>query len=61
MVVREVGWVERLAYTQTQAAQALGISRSTFYRRILPFVETIEIGSGARLIPVDEVKRFVAE
>jgi hypothetical protein len=38
-----VGRVERLAYTRTQAAEALGISRSTFDRRVLPFVETIEM------------------
>ncbi len=61
VVVREATYVERLAYTRTQAAAALGISRSTFIRRVLPFVETIETGSGMRLIPVDEVKRFLAE
>jgi hypothetical protein len=61
VVVREAAWVERLAYTQTQAAQALGISRSSFYRRVLPFVEVVEIGSGARLIPVDELERILAE
>jgi hypothetical protein len=60
-IVREAPRVERLAYTRTQAAQALGIGRSTFIRRVLPFVETIEIGSGARLVPVDELQRFVAE
>jgi hypothetical protein len=60
-IIREAARVERLAYTRTQAAQALGISRSTFIRRVLPFVETIETGWGARLIPVDEVERFVAE
>jgi transcriptional regulator of acetoin/glycerol metabolism len=27
--------VERLAYTPRQAAEALGVSRSTFYRRVL--------------------------
>jgi hypothetical protein len=61
VVIREATYVERLAYTRTQAAAALGISRFTFIRRVLPFVETIEIGSGARLIPADEVERFVAE
>jgi hypothetical protein len=53
--------VERLAYTRSQAAEALGISRSTFIRRVLPFVETIETGWGTRLVPVDEVERFVVE
>jgi hypothetical protein len=61
VVVREAAHVERLAYTRTQAATALGISRSTFIRRVLPFVETIETGWGTRLIPVDELDRFVAE
>ena len=61
VVIREATYVERLAYTRTQAAAALGISRSTFIRRVLPFVETIETGSGTRLIPVDEIERFLAE
>ncbi len=61
VVVREAAYVERLAYTRNQAAQALGISRSTFIRRVLPFVETIETGWGTSLIPVDEVERFVVE
>ena len=60
-IIRETTRVERLAYTRTQAAQALGISRSTFIRRVLPFVDTIETGWGARLVPVDEVERLVAE
>jgi hypothetical protein len=53
--------VERLAYTRTQAAEALGVSRSTFDRRILPLVETVEMPWGARLIPVDELHRLIAE
>jgi hypothetical protein len=61
IVIREATYVERLAYTRTQAAVALGISRSTFIQHVLPFVETIATGSGTRLIPVDEVERFVAE
>jgi len=61
VAAREVQRVERLAYTRTQAAAALGISRTTFNRHVLPFVETIEIGSGARLIPVDELQRYTAE
>lgn len=60
-IVREATRVERLAYTRTQAAEALGISRSTFNRRILPLVETVEMPWGARLIPVDELQRLLAE
>ena len=59
--MREATGVERLAYTRTQAAEALGISRSTFNRRVLPFIATIEMPWGARLIPVDELERFLNE
>lgn len=61
VVVREATRVERLAYTRTHAAQALGISTSTFNRRILPFIETVQMDWGTRLIPVDELERFLAE
>jgi Recombinase/Bacterial regulatory protein, Fis family len=60
VVVREAGHVERLAYTRSQAAQALGISRSTL-RRLLPYIETIEMPWGATLIPVDELERLARE
>jgi hypothetical protein len=60
-VAREPKRVERLAYTRTQAAAALGISRTSFNRHVLPYVETIEIGSGSRLVPIDELKRYTAE
>ena len=61
VVVREATRVERLAYTRSQAAEALGISTSTFNRRVLPFIETVEVGWYTRLVPVDELKRFAAE
>jgi Recombinase len=60
-IVREASRVERLAYTRTQAAVALGISRSTFDRRVLPDVETLEMPWGTSLIPVDELERLLAE
>jgi hypothetical protein len=60
-VVREATRVERLAYTRTQAAEALGISRSTFNRRVLPYVESVEMPWGAHLIPADELERLLAE
>ncbi len=59
-VVRQATRVKKLAYTRTQAAQALGISTSTFERRILPFIETVEMDWGKRFIPVDELERFLA-
>ena len=60
-IVREATRIERLAYTRTQAAEALGISRSTFNRRVLPLIETLEMPWGARLVPVDELQRVLAE
>src|SRR5256885_9749267 len=60
VVVREASHVERLAYSRSQAAEALGISRSTL-RRLLPYIETIEMPWGAKLIPVDELERLVAD
>lgn len=60
VVVREASYVERLAYTRSQAAQALGISRSTL-RRLLPYVDTIEMPWGGKLIPVDELERIAVE
>jgi len=59
-VVRKADIVVRLAYTPTQAAQALGVSRSSLYR-FLPYIETIETPSGNPLIPVDELERLAAE
>lgn len=59
-IIREAQCVERLAYTRSQAAEALGISRSTFVRRVLPHVETLEMPWGAKLIPADELERLLA-
>jgi hypothetical protein len=60
-LVREATRVDRLVYTRTQAADALGVSRSTFNRRVLPLIETVEMPWGTRLIPVDELERLLAE
>jgi hypothetical protein len=60
-VVRKATRVERLVYTRNQAAEALGISRSTFNRRVLPIIETVEMPWGTRLIPADELERLIAE
>jgi hypothetical protein len=59
--VREAQRVERLAYTRTQAAAALGMTPATFARRVLPLIETIEMPSGKQLVPVDELERLLAE
>jgi hypothetical protein len=61
LVVREATSVERIAYTRTQAAEALGVSRSTFDRRVLPLLETVETPWGTRLVPVDELTRLLGE
>jgi hypothetical protein len=58
---REASRVERLAYTRTQAAQALGVGRSTFDRTILPLIETVVMPTGTLLVPVDELERFLTE
>ncbi len=57
MVVRQV---ERLAYTRNQAAEALGISRTTL-TRLLPYIDTIETPWGTTLIPADELQRLLTE
>jgi hypothetical protein len=61
VAVHQASVVVRLAYTRAQAAEALGISRSTFIRRVLPFIETVELAGGSRLVPVDELERLLAE
>lgn len=53
--------VERLTYTRRQAAEALGVSLSTIDRRVVPVLSTFFNDWGMRLIPVDELKRYVAE
>jgi hypothetical protein len=53
--------VKPLAYTRTQAAAALGVTRTTFDRRVLPLLETIDVPWGPRLVPVDEIERFAKE
>jgi hypothetical protein len=37
------------------------VSRSTFDRRVLPLIETVEMPWGTKLIPVDELERLTAE
>ncbi len=58
--MRQADYIERLAYTRSQTAQALGISRSTL-SRLLPHIETIELPWGTSLIPVDELERIAVE
>ena len=60
VVVRQPARVERLAYTRAQAAEALGISRTTL-TRLLPYIDTIETPWDTTLVPVDELERLLAE
>lgn len=53
--------VERLAYTRQQAAKAIGVSLATLDRRVVPAIETVRTEWGARLIPVAELERYLAE
>jgi hypothetical protein len=57
--LREAEEVERLAYTRRQAAEALGVSISTIDRRVVPVIDTVKTSWGQRLIPVDELERFL--
>lgn len=59
--VRVADEVRRLVYTRSQAAEALAISRTTFDRRVLPYIEIVETPWGTELIPVDELERLVRE
>lgn len=59
--VRHATDVDRLVYTRRQAAEALGVSRSTFERRVLPLLETVDMPWGTRLVPVDELERLVEQ
>jgi hypothetical protein len=51
--------VPPLAYSRRQAAEALGVSISTIDRRIIPTIDTVKLPWGQRLIPVDELERFL--
>ena len=53
--------MDRLAYTRTQAAEALGVSRSTFNKRVLPLIETVVLPWGTKLVPANELEPLIAE
>jgi hypothetical protein len=55
------GPVDRHVYSREQAAQALGISLATLDRRVIPTIATVKTEWGARLIPVGELERYLAE
>jgi hypothetical protein len=45
----------------SSAAQALGVSLATLDRRVVPAIATVTTEWGARLIPVAELERYLAE
>ena len=52
--------VDKILYTPTEAAQALGISRSTIYVLLAGGeIPSVRIGS-CRRVPVDGLRRYVA-
>jgi hypothetical protein len=57
--LQEASRVERLAYSRKQAAEALGVSIATIDRRVVAAIDTVKTPWGQRLIPVDELKRFL--
>lgn len=59
--IQEAGEVRRLAYTRRQASEALGVSISTIDRRVVPSIDTVKLPWGQRLIPVDELERFLRD
>jgi predicted DNA-binding protein (UPF0251 family) len=57
--LQEASHVERLAYSRKQAAETLGVSIATIDRRVVPTIDTVKTPWGQRLIPVDELERFL--
>jgi excisionase family DNA binding protein len=49
---------DRLAYSPTEAAHVLGVSRSLFYELVLPQLKTVRIGR-KRLVAATELQRFL--
>jgi excisionase family DNA binding protein len=57
--VTDTDAVEKMLYTPTEAAKALGISRSTIYLLMASGdVPSVRIGS-CRRVPVDGLRRYV--
>ena len=52
--------VERLALSPEEAAEALGIARSTFYAQVMPHLRIVYVGR-RRLIDVRELQRWLDE
>lgn len=48
----------RLALTVSEAAQSLGIGRTSFYEHVLPELRVVKVGSRV-LVPVSELQRYL--
>ena len=48
----------RLALSPAEAAESLGIDRSTFYERVLPYIRVVREGRRV-LIPVSELELYL--
>jgi hypothetical protein len=59
--LRHTQQIRRLAYSRRQAAEALGVSIATVDRKVVPAIHTVKTPWGQRLIPVDELERFIVE
>jgi len=56
----ELGPIPRLALTREEAAAALGMSLDSFERHVQPALRIVRLGR-MRLVPVDELRRWVDE
>jgi hypothetical protein len=52
--------IPRLALTQKEAAESLGLSLSSFRRHVMPHVRCVRRGS-LRIFPATELQRFLDE
>jgi excisionase family DNA binding protein len=50
--------VPRIALRPEEAAEAIGVGKTTFYEQVLPQLRVVYLGR-ARLIPVAELERWV--
>jgi excisionase family DNA binding protein len=53
---------ERLLYRVEEAAEAMGVSRTTVYELVWAGeLATVKIGKRGQRIPVDEIRRWISE
>ena len=53
---------ERLLYRIEEAAEAMGVGRSTVYEMVWAGeLNTVRIGKRGQRVPVEEIKRWIAE